>query len=658
MAPMFDFDDLSDPEDNSQNCWSVGPSPREPREQSLSATPTENASDHHDSDGQKSPTGVARLTRTRRSAFAAHCAIVIEPSEKQVVADSSSRQCGTSNADTTEDFQRDCLLCTDNDGTPRTFCQKCRRCDFFSSSRNSRINWIVEDEDESRICNDGEERMGSLSATSAMNGWGDFEQPVERCRSCGCPAHQHKVLLAWKDNVRRSLWRFRTSTDASKKRGIPHSAELPAVASSWSPDDVAMFVLTAGFIDPRAREKPAPDVGMFSDRSRVLVSVVTPTSQRRHAFHPLLYKCFCAQTYAPKELVVVDTGEQPSAFMQATALKDPRVVYKHFQVCDAREDDALKTINVDRRAPASMQVLRLRKDPRLVLRGGVRQAGWSLGLKRNVACHLASGGVLVHFDDDDLYAPGYLRCMVDHLLGIVRRAIDREESPSVVDCSRLLPAAATLSEWHMVDLCDQSFGFVDPKTDAMISEEMRRPMQYGYGFTYAYTRAAWLLQAFPDAEWSEDGNFMAKLMAGGCPVSLVAAPASTDGLAAHSYHPDTTSGGEFNGFVRLGRAVPVPDAFRFFLPVLQEVVLGLQLKRGEAHPLRREMHELFEEGEVPAEVTIAGKSSYKPSYVVRQVPSPGARMSDVSRSGLKSLCPSVAGPRPDCGPSSTRYVPR
>ena len=42
---------------------------------------------------------------------------------------------------------------------------------------------------------------------------------------------------------------------------------------------------------------------------------------------------------------------------------------------------------------------------------------WSVGLKRNLAVHLASGEVVVHADDDDLYAPCYISRMLGTLAG-------------------------------------------------------------------------------------------------------------------------------------------------------------------------------------------------------------------------------------------------
>ncbi len=56
---------------------------------------------------------------------------------------------------------------------------------------------------------------------------------------------------------------------------------------------------------------------------------------------------------------------------------------------------------------------------------------------------------------------------------------------------------------------------------------------------------------------SEDGEFTMRLMLDTIPVKLVDVPggANGQGLAAHTYHADTASGGEFYYNVRLGDAV-------------------------------------------------------------------------------------------------------
>jgi len=98
----------------------------------------------------------------------------------------------------------------------------------------------------------------------------------------------------------------------------------------------------------------------------VLVSCVMPTFDRR-PFVPDAIENFLLQTYADRELVIVDDGTDP---VRDLVPDDPRIRY-------------------------------LRLDERL-----------STGAKRNVACRQARGELIVHWDDDDWSAPERLDVQV------------------------------------------------------------------------------------------------------------------------------------------------------------------------------------------------------------------------------------------------------
>jgi ADP-heptose:LPS heptosyltransferase/glycosyltransferase involved in cell wall biosynthesis/2-polyprenyl-3-methyl-5-hydroxy-6-metoxy-1,4-benzoquinol methylase len=99
------------------------------------------------------------------------------------------------------------------------------------------------------------------------------------------------------------------------------------------------------------------------------VSCIMPTADRRR-FVPGAIRCFLAQDYAEKELVIVDDGADSVADLVPD---DPRVRY---------------------------------------LRAQTRRP---VGAKRNFACREARGDVLVHWDDDDWSAPWRLRYQIDQL---------------------------------------------------------------------------------------------------------------------------------------------------------------------------------------------------------------------------------------------------
>ncbi|MEE2749803.1 MAG: glycosyltransferase [Myxococcota bacterium] len=109
------------------------------------------------------------------------------------------------------------------------------------------------------------------------------------------------------------------------------------------------------------------------------ISVTTPTYGRPDK-HPLLYRCFAGQSWADKELIVLDDSPSPSAFF--TQLEDPSVRYIHSETKQ------------------------------------------NIGEKRNRLASLATGELIAHFDDDDYYGPNYLSAMANKLgdAGLVRLA--------------------------------------------------------------------------------------------------------------------------------------------------------------------------------------------------------------------------------------------
>merc|ERR1711920_701753 len=100
------------------------------------------------------------------------------------------------------------------------------------------------------------------------------------------------------------------------------------------------------------------------------------------------------------------------------------------------------------------------------------------------------GTVLAHFDDDDLYTPEYLSHMLAQLLDTEQQS-EQQQGCESVGAGELGAALVTLSQWHLIDIQNQSFGFFDPKTEPLLDDLMRNAIMYGYGFTYVYTKKAW-----------------------------------------------------------------------------------------------------------------------------------------------------------------------
>ena len=170
----------------------------------------------------------------------------------------------------------------------------------------------------------------------------------------------------------------------------------------------------------------------------MLVSCITPTANRRR-FLPASIACFLAQDHPARELLILDDGTDPVADLVPD---DPRIRY-------------------------------VRIPP-----------GLTLGAKRNRACELAAGEIIVHWDDDDWY-PG----------------------------DRITRQAAALVE-RDADVCGTSRVYYrDP--------DAHRAWEYGYrggsaasarawvaGNTLAYRRAAWERARFRDIQIGEDSHFV------------------------------------------------------------------------------------------------------------------------------------------------------
>ena len=157
------------------------------------------------------------------------------------------------------------------------------------------------------------------------------------------------------------------------------------------------------------------------------------------------------------------------------------------------------------------------------------------------------------------------------------------------------PMAATLVEWHLLDLHDLTFGNLDAKLDPLVPDAERHQWMYGWGFSYVFTRATWEEHVFPDMHYMEDIEWMEGLLASEVPVALVRLPPSssrfynnTVGLCAHTAHVGSCTGGEWaclllgpsdgsteqqEVLVRVGAAVPPMKEFRQLVRFLQEQVL-------------------------------------------------------------------------------------
>lgn len=165
-----------------------------------------------------------------------------------------------------------------------------------------------------------------------------------------------------------------------------------------------------------------------------LVSCIMPTYNRR-AFVPGAIEYFLRQDYTDRELIVVDDGGDSVTDMMPD---DPHIRY----------------IRLERRH--------------------------TVGAKRNIACGMARGSIIAHWDDDDWHAPHRLRYQAEALM---------QSGKAICGLTTLL--------------------FYEPATDK--AWQFRYPSNRKHwlgGSTLCYRRDFWATHPFPEIDVGEDARFV------------------------------------------------------------------------------------------------------------------------------------------------------
>jgi GT2 family glycosyltransferase len=221
------------------------------------------------------------------------------------------------------------------------------------------------------------------------------------------------------------------------------------------------------------------------------VSVIVPTYNREDR-HYGLYQSFAHQNYEPKTLHVLDDSPRPSKFF--TGLADPRVYYFH--------------------SPRRM----------------------SIGAKRNALIAHAGGQIMSAFDDDDLYARGYLSAMVGALGDHDLVKLSNWTARSEYDGSLWRWDTATTAPLHYA-----VSGSAPPMRirGREIDPDTQQAAIDGYGFSYVFPKRAWAMAGgFDDISLGEDLSFVRKLRRAGGRVAYVGA---FPDIVSHTMHSKSTS---------------------------------------------------------------------------------------------------------------------
>ncbi len=204
-----------------------------------------------------------------------------------------------------------------------------------------------------------------------------------------------------------------------------------------------------------ARSAAAPRDSAPAGAAAPLVSCIMPTFDRR-SFVPQAVRYFLRQDYPAKELVIVDDGPQPVSDLLPA---DSRIVYH-------------------------------RLDARTIL-----------GTKRNLACELARGSIIAHWDDDDWASPDRVSVQVAALTG------------SGADVC----GAASMLYYDPVS--SSAWRFTWPGGQR----------QWAAGPSLCFSKELWRRSPFPDVTIGEDTRFVfspavrrvADVRAAGCVVGII-----------------------------------------------------------------------------------------------------------------------------------------
>lgn len=220
-----------------------------------------------------------------------------------------------------------------------------------------------------------------------------------------------------------------------------------------------------------------------------LVSIITPTYSRQ-AFHPAIWACANNQDYPNIEWLVEDDSEGESLFL--SQLCDHRLSYRHVS------------------------------------------SRYTVGAKRNALVDRSHGEYIVHFDDDDYYAPHYVSNVVSHLVNSEADAL-KLSGYFIYDkrCRRAF-------YWDQDDsmsmrfMCKSGFPlrYLPPNPASATDHRL------GFGFSYAYKREVAEQQRFADINFGEDVDFMQNVIR----THSVLFVADDIGLCCHIIHGENLSG--------------------------------------------------------------------------------------------------------------------
>ncbi|MBS0251205.1 MAG: glycosyltransferase family 2 protein [Proteobacteria bacterium] len=193
------------------------------------------------------------------------------------------------------------------------------------------------------------------------------------------------------------------------------------------------------------------------------ISIITPTKDRE-AYLLGIWASVKSQTISEIEWLVHDSSPEPSAFLQGIAAENPWVRY-------LRDPD-----------PANPMML---------------------GAKRNALVAAAKGDYIIHFDDDDYYAPTY----IEEMCSLMAR--QKADIVKLFGFYLFHELTGTYWYWDLERAFPVHYMLVGIRDFfPMGVKQVNRNDEWGYGFSYVYHRKVWEASPFPnDKTHGEDQPF-------------------------------------------------------------------------------------------------------------------------------------------------------
>ena len=213
------------------------------------------------------------------------------------------------------------------------------------------------------------------------------------------------------------------------------------------------------------------------------VSIITPTMKRQNLL-PALWECVRTQSFQDIEWLIHDGSPQP-----APAINDSRVRYMH--------------------VPQPM----------------------TIGAKRNDLCRAAHGEIIVHFDDDDFYAPHYIQNMLSFMTD------QNADFVKLFGFFLYHRAHNVLAYWDLESDFPLHFLLAPNEQPRPVPNNGHMSGKLGYGFSYVFRLAVWEATQFPDRNHGEDQPFAEAAVAN----FQSAGKQDTDRTCLHIIHTNNTA---------------------------------------------------------------------------------------------------------------------